>query len=188
MKNCKYCQEEINEKAKICPKCGKKQGKKKWLIVLLLLIIIIIATSMAGGSSEEERKKEYSQNEIATYKDVEYSITKVEKTQGSNEYWKPQNGYEYVKVTLKIENKSDEKISYNALDWQMVNSDGVEDAWGALTADDDIQLSSGEIDAGGKVEGVLIWEQKIDDDNLRLRYYNNVVFDDEYTFEFKLDE
>lgn len=187
MKTCKYCQEEINKKAKICPKCGKKQGKKKWLIVLVVIVVIGIVASMMGGSSEEERQKEYTQNEVASYKDVEYSITKVEKTQGNNEYWKPTEGYEYVKVTLKIENKSDDKISYNALDWQMVNSDGVEDAWGSITADDDVTLSSGELDAGGVIEGVLIWEQKIGDNNLRLRYYDNVLFDDEYTFQFKLD-
>ena len=69
----------------------------------------------------------------------------------------------------------------------MVNSDGVEDAWGTYTADDDILLSSGDLDAGGKVEGVLIWEQKINDDNLRLRYYDNFLMDDEYTLQFKLD-
>ena len=68
----------------------------------------------------------------------------------------------------------------------MVNADGQEDAWGTYTADDDVTLSSGELDAGGKVEGVLVWEQKKGDNNLRLRYYDN-VFDDSYTIQFKLD-
>lgn len=187
MKTCKYCQEEINEKAKICPKCGKEQGKKKWLIALGVILAIIVISSIASGSSEEERQKEYAQNETAIYENVEYSITNLEKTQGDNEYWKPKDGYEYVKVTLKIENKSDKKISYNALDWQMVNADGVEDAWGAITADNDVTLSSGDLDVGGVIEGVLVWEQKIGDNNLRLRYYNNILFDDEYTFQFNLD-
>ncbi|MEG2283554.1 MAG: DUF4352 domain-containing protein [Bacilli bacterium] len=111
----------------------------------------------------------------------------MSRTFGNNEYNKPKAGYEYVKVTLKIENKSDKKISYNALDWQMVNADGVEDAWGTYTADNDIMLSSGELDSNGKIEGVLIWEQKTGDSNLRLRYYNNALFDSKYTIEFKIN-
>lgn len=188
MKRCKYCQEEIKEKAKICPTCGKKQSKKKWLIILGFIIMIAIIVSVNEKDSEEQMKREYNRDEVVTYKDIEYSIVKVEKTQGNNEYWKPKDGYEYVKATIKINNKSDKKISYNALDWQMVNSSGVEDAWGSITAEDDIMLSSGELDAGGVIEGTLVWEQKIGDDNLRLRYYHNLLFDNSYTFEFKIDE
>ena len=68
----------------------------------------------------------------------------------------------------------------------MVNSDGVEDAWGSITADGDITLSSGDLDAGGKVEGVLTWEQKIGDNNLKLRYYETIL-DSEYKLQFTLD-
>lgn len=189
-KKCKYCREDIDKKAKICPNCHKKLSHTTRWIILGVLILSIIGCSMSqdeADKKEKERKKEFSQNEIATYNDVDYSITKVEKTQGNNEYLKPKDGYEYVKVTIKIENKSDKKISYNSLDWQMVNADGVEDAWGTFTADDDIVLSSGELDAGGKVEGVLVWEEKIGDDNLRLRYYKNLLIDDKYTIQFNLD-
>lgn len=190
MKKCKHCQSEIDKKAKVCPNCRKKQsGIGKWIVLGVVAIFIIAAVSGQSDAEEKEknRKKDFSQTETATYEDVNYSIVKVEKTQGTNEYVKPKDGYEYVKVTLRIENNSSEKISYNSVDWQMVNSDGVEDAWGTYTADDDILLSSGDLDAGGKVEGVLVWEQKINDDNLRLRYYNNVLIEDEYTLQFKLD-
>lgn len=190
MKKCKYCGTDIDSKAKICPNCKKKQSKKGKYIILGIIAIIIIGIIVSNNDEkrkEEERKKEFTQNEVATYKEVSYSITKVEKTQGKNEFLKPKDGYEYVKVTIKIENNSKEKISYNALDWQMVNSDGVEDAWGSITAEEDRMLNSGELDAGGKVEGVLIWEQKKGDNNLRLRYYDNVLFDKKYTLEFKIN-
>lgn len=189
MKKCKYCQTEIDKKAKVCPNCRKKQpGIGKWVVLGIIAIFVIVAIAGQNKADEKEknRKKDFTQSEIASYEDVEYSIVKVEKTQGTNEFIKPKDGYEYVKITLKIENKSDKKISYNALDWQMVNADGQEDAWGTYTADDDITLNSGELDAGGKIEGVLVWEQKINDNNLRLRYYSSIV-DDKYTLQFKLD-
>ena len=54
MKKCKYCQSEIDNRAKICPKCGKKQGMPKWLIVIIVLIIIAIIASL--GNNTEETK------------------------------------------------------------------------------------------------------------------------------------
>ena len=69
----------------------------------------------------------------------------------------------------------------------MVNGDGVEASVYSITAEDDVQLNSGELDAGGKVEGVIIWEQKQGDTGLKIRYYENVLFDDEYTFQWTLD-
>ena len=189
MKKCKYCQSDIDDKAKICPNCRKKQGPKvlKWVLIAVFGLLLVSCFSGEDTEKEVDFKKNYTQNEVVIFNDVKYSIVKVEKTQGTNKYVKPAEGNEFVKVTLKIENFSDKKITYNALDWQMVNADGVEDAWGTYTADDDITLSSGDLDAGGKIEGVLVWEQKIGDNNLRLRYYDNVLFDEEYTFQFKLD-
>lgn len=186
MKKCKYCQTEIDRKAKICPNCHKKQSHiLRWILLGLLSVIIVIA--IIGGKGEENFQKEYKQSDTVTYKDVSYSITDVKKTKRSNKYLQAKDGYEYVKVKIKIENKSDKKISYNALDFQMVNGDGVEASVYSITAEDDVQLSSGELDAGGKIEGVIIWEQKKGDTGLRVRYYKNVLFDDDYTFQWSLD-
>lgn len=185
MKKCPDCKKEVSKSAKICPNCGKKLKKPIFLYIILGIIVVAIIGGVMSSKDEENRKKDFSQNEIATYKNVEYSITRVERTQGNNEYIKPKEGYEYVKVTVKIENKSKDKISYNALDWKMVNNDGVEDVWGTYTADDDIMLNSGELNAGGKIEGVLVWEQKKNDNNLKLRYYDTII-DENYALQFTL--
>lgn len=187
MKKCKYCQTEIDKKAKICPNCHKKQSHIVRWILLGLLAIIVIGAIAGGGGNKDNFQKEYKQSDVVTYKDVNYSITSVEKAKGSNQYFQAKDGYEYVKVKIKIENKSDKKISYNALDFQMVNGDGVEASVYSITAEDDVQLNSGELDAGGKIEGVIIWEQKQGDTGLKVRYYKNVLFDDEYTFQWTLD-
>lgn len=188
MKKYKHYQNEIDEKANVCPNCNKKQSHIFSRIILGLLAIIIIGVS-AGCEDikDSDFQKEYKQSDVVTYKDVEYSITKVEKTKGSNKYFQAKDGYEFVKVTFKVENKSDKKISYNALDFQMVNGDGVEASVYSITAENDVQLSSGELDAGGKIEGVIIWEQKKGDTGLKVRYYENVLFDDEYTFQWTLN-
>lgn len=55
MKKCKYCQTEIDPKAKICPNCRKKQGVPGCVIFLLIFIGIIIffsgVFSILGDSS-----------------------------------------------------------------------------------------------------------------------------------------
>lgn len=188
MKKCKYCQTEIDKKAKICPMCKSKQGPKILRWIILGILIFLITSCVAGtDKAEESINKDYSQDQIIAYKGVEYSITKVEKTQGTSAYCKPSEGYEFVQVTVKVKNNGTEKSSFNSVDWQMVNTDGVEDGWGAFTCGIENKFSSGELEPGGTYEGVLVWEQKINDNNLRLRYYSNVLFDEEYTFQWKLN-
>ena len=187
MKKCKYCRTEIDKKAKICPNCHKKQSHIVRWVILGILAIAIIGAVASGGEKDDNFQKEYKQDETVTYKKVNYSITGVEKTKGSNQYFQAKEGYEYVKVKIKIENNSDKKISYNALDFQMVNGDGVEASIYSITAENDVKLSSGELDAGGKVEGVIIWEQKQNDPGLKVRYYNNVLLDKNYTFQWTLN-
>ena len=87
MKKCKYCKSEIDNKAKICPNCKKKQGPHIVRWVILGIIAIAIIGAIAGGGSKDDFQKEYSQNETVNYKDVAYTITKVEKTKGSNKYF-----------------------------------------------------------------------------------------------------
>lgn len=189
MKKCPECGKDVSKSAKVCPSCGKKLKKPVVLIAVLVIVVIGIIGAAISNKEEKERKKDFNQNEVATYKDVEYSILNVERTQGDNEYLKPKDGYEFVKVTIKIENKSKEKISYNALDWSMVNSDGAEDKWGSLTgsAEDGDTLSSGDLNPNGKIEGTLVWEQKKDSKNLKLRYYETML-DNDYKLQFTLND
>lgn len=204
---CVKCGTKLENGQRFCASCGnstnvqppKKKNSALTTIAIVFGVILLIGgisslsedltdyTEKITTTEKKEVKKEYKQDEIASYKQVNYSITKIEKTKGSNEYFQAKEGYEYVKVTIKIENKSNKKISYNSLNFQMVNGDGVEASIYSITAEEDVMLDFGELDAGGTVEGVIIWEQKENDNNLKLRYYDNVLFDDEYTFQFLLN-
>ena len=76
-----------------------------------------------------------------------------------NEYFKPNNGNEYVVATLNIENKSDKDISYNPLDFQIQNEDG-QITHNTFGPSDDNDLSSGNLTPNGKVSGTITFETK----------------------------
>ncbi len=202
-KICKHCKSEIPVDAKVCPNCRKKQGMKIWQIILIAIVVIGMISAFAGSGSDEptstannskssettekeEQKKEFTQNETVTYKGVNYSITNVTKSAGT-EFDIPKEGHEYVIVTIKIENNGSEKISYNPLDWKMENSNGQEEATIFTTIDSDTALSSGDLNAGGVKEGTIAFEEPTGDSRLKLNYYANSLLDEEASFKIKLN-
>lgn len=52
-KQCKYCKQEIDTKAKICPHCRKKQTPSGCLIAVIAVVVIIViaiaGSAMSGG-------------------------------------------------------------------------------------------------------------------------------------------
>lgn len=59
-KICKNCKNEIDSKAKFCPKCSKKQGGlPKWAIILIIVFVIIV---LAMGSSSGNDDSNTSDN------------------------------------------------------------------------------------------------------------------------------
>lgn len=58
MKKCKYCMSEIDDKAKICPHCGKKQKRSVvktilGCVVLFFAVMIVIVIASGGGDKDE---------------------------------------------------------------------------------------------------------------------------------------
>lgn len=165
---------------------------KKLLSILLCTFVLIGVTgciSYTDDSSEstestettETNEKTYGLNETAVYNDVHYTVTNVEYSNGT-QYDKPADGMNYVIVTLKIENKSDSKISYNTYDWKMINSQGQEDDGAFTIVDNDTHLSSGDLIAGGTKTGTLVYEEPTNESSLKLLYYSS-IFDDKSEFE-----
>ena len=66
MKKCKYCQSEIDEKAKVCPVCKKRlnSGAFAVRIIIGVFIIFIGLACIAGAFNEEtETSNENSQEQ-----------------------------------------------------------------------------------------------------------------------------
>lgn len=63
MKKCKYCQTEIDEKAKICPNCKKKQHKfPVWLRILIGIIIVIIGIALLSNDIDNNDNSDKNDN------------------------------------------------------------------------------------------------------------------------------
>lgn len=163
----------------------------KILKIALSFMCVFVMSACSNSSDDdnnkkEETKTEYKQNETVTYEGVEYTVTDVKKTTGED-FDQAKDGKEYVIVSLTIENKSEEKVSYNPYDWKMENSNGQEESQTFTTVDNDTALSSGDLNKGGKVEGTIAFEEPQGDDGLKLNYYDNALVDDEATFKIILN-
>lgn len=132
-KKCKFCQTEIDKKAKICPNCRKKQGNKLPIIIAVIVAIIIIvgisgendntnnntntndSTSANSNSVVVEKKTSYEVGE--TFSNRFINLTFVEKDDNFTNYsqWATvKDGYKIIRAKFEMENidKSDQTIMY----------------------------------------------------------------------------
>lgn len=167
----------------------RKPIYKKWWFWAIIVILIIGISGSQGGksdtnttsstsesvtSSTEDEKTEYNQGEQAILGNGAITVTNVERSQGS-EYSKPKSGKEYVVVSLKIENKGKDNLSYNPFYFKMQNSQGQQENYTiTMGVNDDTQLNSGELIPGGSVEGTLVFEEPKGDTGLILIYNDNL--------------
>lgn len=164
---------------------------KKLLTTVLCFVVLFSLTGCFSDTDTQSgvtdlngnSKKIFNINETAVFENVHYTVTNVSYSNG-DEWDEPAEGKNYVIVTIKIENKSDSKISYNVYDWYMVNSQGQVDSEAFTTIDTDTNLSSGELMSGGTKTGTIVFEQLKDETSLKLLYYDNLLFDENASFEF----
>ena len=72
-KQCKYCKQEIDAKAKICPHCRKKQTPSGCLIAVIAVVVIIVIAN-TGASTDGANSTSAAQQEI-TY--TAYSVSEL---------------------------------------------------------------------------------------------------------------
>ncbi|QXE20015.1 DUF4352 domain-containing protein [Clostridium sp. 001] len=212
MTTCKACGEQIAKGVKKCPHCGKDQRNffMKHKIVSVVIVIIVlgcIGSALGGGNNDkstatnqstkssqtetkkaepkkDELKDSYAIGETAKYKGVEMTVTKVDKSNGS-EYDKPKDGKEFIIARVKIKNNAKEKLSYNPLYFKMQNSKGQIEDETFSTVNEDTALKSGELAPGGEVEGSVIFEEPVEDKGMLLQYQDN-IFSDKVKIQFKI--
>jgi hypothetical protein len=158
--------------------CGSSGSAKK-----------VDSTATTAASSQSTEKTEVTETETTTaqiynigdsvqLKGAVITVKNFKKSNGSD-FEKPKDGMEFVIVTVNVKNNSDDKISYNPFDYKMQNSKGQITDMAFTTVDSKTALSSGELAAGGEVEGTVAFEEPKDDSGLVLIYQSNFFNDNE---------
>ena len=165
---------KISSKAK----SEKPFYKKAWFWIVIVVIIAIGSqykqpekvgenkNSGSNGSSQtqnsekkKEEKTEFNVGDIIAFDGKELTVEKVERNWNSgNSYLKPKDGKEYVKVSVKIENKSETEMNYNVFEFKAEDSNGAAESANGQTYSLPDSLGSGDLVKGGKKSGSMIFE------------------------------
>lgn len=182
------------------PPKKKKKGLIAVIVIVAVIVLIAVIANLGGNddqpkavggsgnaaqSEQVDTSKVFGINEAVKYNGLELSVTKVAKSSGK-EFDKPKDGMEFIIVTVKYKNVGDENISYNSLDFKMLNSKGQITDQTFTTIDSDTSLSSGQLAPGGEVSGTIAFEQPKGDTGLKLQYTGN-WFSSNADIEFKLN-
>lgn len=182
-KKCKYCQSEIDKKAKVCPNCRKKQGGKGKFIVLGIIVFFIIvavltsnsddtsksASNDSGSSTEkaDTKKADTKKDDIVAFgsegqsEDLSLKVNKVgdkkEITEGSIISYKPDSG-KYAIINITIKNTGKEAISLTNGYFKLITADDAEYEPTILIGLDNKYISFESINPGLDVTGNLVFE------------------------------
>lgn len=159
-------------------KSEKPFYKKAWFWIVIVVIIVVGGQSKqaekvgenknpeSNGSSQiqnsekkKEEKTEFKVGDIIAFDGKELTVEKVDRNWNSgNAYMKPKDGKEYVKVSVKIENKSETEMKYNVFEFKAEDSNGAAESanWQTYSLPD--SLGSGDLAKGGKKSGSMIFE------------------------------
>jgi hypothetical protein len=179
-KKCKYCQSEIDKKAKICPNCRKKQGGGKLKFVFLGIIVIAII----GGALNKNNTQQVSNNGNSSNNDsadsgnkavalgsegqsddltlkVNEVGEKTEITENTFLSYKPDSG-KYAVINITIKNTGKQSVSLTNGYFKLITADGAEYKPTILIGLDNKYISFESINPGLDVTGNLVFEVPTD--------------------------
>ncbi len=127
--------------------------------------------SKEESDEETDLEKTYAVGETLEHNGIKITVTETERIE-PDEMDFLDEGENYVRAYLVIENNSDKEISYNSFDYEIQTSDGnIMDSFVLPPSGGNSKtLDSGKLTPGGKVEGNLYFEVPADDNGLILRY------------------
>lgn len=158
-------------------KSKKPIYKKAWFWVIAATVIVAIAGSAglkdakkvgensdsssttSTSETKQEEKTEFAVGDIIAFEGREVTVESVERNWDTGkEYLKAKDGKEYVKINVKIENKSDTELSYSTFDFKIEDANGAIEGAAMTTYTDTEGIGSGELAKGGKKSGSVIFE------------------------------
>ncbi|MDR2748514.1 MAG: DUF4352 domain-containing protein [Bifidobacteriaceae bacterium] len=182
-------QDSNNSELKNTKKVKKPIFKRIWFWLIIVAVVIGVGASISQNENKatkvndtqtqsqtqdnsSENKGDFKIGDVISQNEKEITVKSVERNYNTgNEFVEPDSGTEFIKVDILIENKSDEKISYNVFDWQIQDSDGnIETYTDAIMAQPKNGLGSGELAKGGKKSGSIVFQVPKGDKGLILHY------------------
>ena len=181
------------KKLKTKKQIEKEKNKRiiKYMILIVILILLLLGinkfiTSLLFQNynaivvTKQDNPQVFEMKEKINYNEVIYQVKKVETSKGT-EFKKPKEGNQFLIIYLKIINISEEKIRYSNKSWKMENSNEEETKRIFTPIDIKTALYSDNLPIGAEKEGTLVFEEPIDDQNLKLNFYD--IIEDEETDE-----
>lgn len=179
-KKCKYCQTEIDKKAKICPNCRKKQGGKGKFIILGVIVFFILVAVFSTNNNNSKPASSDAQNKSGQTADkaskedkaialgsegqsdnlslkVNKIAAKKEIKEGDFISYKPDSG-KYAIVNITIKNTGKEAISLTNGYFKLITADEAEYTPTILIGLDNKYISFETINPGLDVTGNLVFE------------------------------
>jgi len=167
-------------------KTKKAWYKRVWVWIGIIVVIGIassaaapkdtpkLASDSSSDNSSTTPKPEqttFKAGDVIAFDDKKVTVAAPERNWDSgNQFIKPDSGNEFIKVQVTIENDSKSQASYNTFDWKLQDSQGVIKDVDATAFTVDGALSSGQLAAGGKVSGFLVFQVPANDTGLTLQY------------------
>ena len=78
-----------------------------------------VVGKVSGNSSSENTQTEYKVGDVIAFDDKEVTVTKVDRNFSGSSFDQPKSGYEFIKLSVKLENKSSRNISVGTYDFKM---------------------------------------------------------------------
>lgn len=172
------------------------QVKKRAKIFILILVLCLVGylsykvyddyqdLGYVIKESDKHSNRMFNMGDIVTYNDISYTIIKGETSKGTS-YKKPKEGNQYLIITIRMKNHSKEKFHYSGNYFKMTNSLHEETGKIISPVNAGRALYSGQLVVGGTKEGSLVFEQPIDDKDLKLLVYDQKELEE---YEKKIEE
>lgn len=195
VKKCKYCGTEMDESAKICPNCKKRQSVSVVKIILIVLLVLVIIGAIGGSSSDDTNSEnnnnssntqveDNSNSEVQPEEKTEYNVGETfsdnnvkviyqslnDNFTGYSQYASIKDGCKVIAATFEFENVSstDQFVSYASFNCY---ADGY-DCESFYSADDSI--FSANLSSGKKTTGTVYFQVPVDASDITIEYENNV--------------
>lgn len=123
-----------------------------------------------NDDSEEAPKELYEIGETFEHDGIKVTVNETERLDGGDMDLLDE-GDNYIRINLTINNDSDKEVSYNPLNFEIQTSDGnIKDSFDFPPSGSEKVMTSGKLAEGGSYTANLFYEVPADDNDLILRY------------------